>query len=641
MPPILVSGGRVNSRDASRLQAGELRTAQDAYYKPYDTAIWKIGGRAAFNSSAESVALVGGAFAEFDSGGTNLFVALGRGATAYRKATAGATGSFSDLTGFDGSNYALLGTATILDSTHYANEHVLMNGVDRNRVVRSGATQMFHSMLIATTAPSLAAHTGTGFTLSTGKVIRYWIEERVKDAAGAILKRSASALVTTVALTGTGATEKPRVFRPVQLNPDATHFAVLATATDGVFPVGAEIGEATITTLYIDDTRTTADPALPGGTAYQTITATIAGTPFTVPKNGPAPISSTGDIFEDSLLMNDASDPSVVLYSVDDAIHAVPSINKFRIGDVKRRDEVVVIRTLDNVAIILGRDAVYRLNTLPRAGIDSMFSPERVKSKVHFAQGCVSAQAAALFSFGEGLRLAYVSRYGVLVTDGAGWDVITDDMDWETDVDITQASKFVLLNNVRYFRLELFYVPPGETRPTRCAFLHYHPTQAKATESGARAKLTWPIRRDANAAFSARINTLDAIISCNEDGRMYVHDSGVTEPVVTGGIQFVIETGELYADGVGESTRLMDLYVHHQAHVGQIGDAYFIERAPGEDDFEKREQIALDRRESTPTGQNGLAESFVFGFSNSDTIGTVGIDYFVPVVRPSGETKEP
>lgn len=635
-----VSGGRVNSRDPSMLALGELREAQDAYYKPHDPALWSVPGRAAFNSTPEASALVGGAFLEFDSG-ANLFVTMRRAATAYRKAAAGETGAFSDLAGFDASDYALAGTATILDATHYANEHVLMNGVDRNRVVRQDATQMFHGMLAAIAAPTLGTHTGTGFTLSNGSVIRYWIEERVK-VAGAILKRSISALATTVALTGTGATVKPRIFRPALRNPDTTDWAVFATATGGAFPVGAEIGEAPAATLFIDDTRTTADPGLPAGSAYETLSATIAGTTDTVPKNGAPPIASTGDIFEDSLVMDDTADPSNVVFAVDDNIHAVPAINKFRIGDTKRRDIVRAIRAMDNVLVVLGRDAIYRLSTLPRAGIDPQFAPERIKSKVHFAQGAVSAQAAALFSFGQGLRLAYVSPYGVLVTDSSEWDAVTDDMNWEQDVELAQVDKCVLINNPRFFRLELFYVPAGGTRPTRCAFLHYHPSQAKTSEGSTRAKATWPVRRDGNAAFVAKIGTMDKVFSCNEDGRLYLHDTGTVEPVIDGGIQFKVETGEIFPADLGNEARLLDTYVHHQAHPGETGDFYHIQRNPGQDDFEVRDQdIDLSRREATPTGREGLAEAFIFGFESPTPGASIGIDYFAAILATSGQSKEP
>ena len=641
MPTVRVplSGGRVTSRDQSALMGGELSKAQDAYYKPYNPGIWKIPGRTAFNSSPESSPIRGVAWLDFDTTVNDLLVIM-RG-TAYRKASAAAlTGTFSDLAGFDASNYALSGTATTLDTVHFNNQQILLNGVDRNRVVSDTGTQMFHSMLAAVSPPDIANNgAGAGFTLTSQATILYWIEERVKSG-NTIIKRSASLSAQVATLTGTGISVKPRINRPAVVNPDATHWAVFASALSGSFPAGAELGEATIATAFIDDTRTGTDPGLPGGTAYGTITAIIANTTFIVPKYGPAPIASTGDIFEDSLLTNDITDTRAVVFSIDGDIHSVPSLNKFRIGDTKRRDSVVAIRSLDTSCVILGRDGVYKIATLPRPG-DSTFSPERVKSRIHYAQGCVSPNAAEVFSFGQGLRLAYVSRYGILVTDGSEWDAITDDVDWESEVDISQASKFVLANNFRQYRLELFYIDLNGNR--RCMFLHYHPSHAKPTESGSvRAKMTWPIRRDANAACTANIGNIDYIISANDDGKLYVHDNGNSEPVIQGGIQFIVETGEFYPEEAGNEVRIRNLHVRHQAHPGQTADFYHTEFNPGEPPFEVRVPgIDLSFRESTPTFSEGITEGAIFGVSNSDTLGSICLDYYTVMVDPSGTTKEP
>jgi len=629
--------GRVTSRDASLLASGEMTTAQDAYYKPNSPTLWSVGGRVAFNAAPEASALIGAAFAEF-TGATSQFIVM-RG-TAYRTAAAGLTGSFGALAGADASDYSLAGTVTTLDITHYLNQHVLMNGVDRNRVVSSTPAQSFHGMLAANAAPSVDVNlgAGAGFTLASPDTMSYWVEERVKNAAGAILRRSVSATATVTTITGTGAVVKPRVYRPIVINPDATHWAVYATANNGVFPIGAQIGEAAIGIAFIDDTRTT--PALPGGTSYQTLSASITGTTFIVPKNGAAPVSSTGDIFEDSLLCNDVANPTKVVFSTDDDINAFPSFNSFNIGDTKKRDLVVAIRALDNIAIILGRDGIYRLNTLPRPS-DTTFSPARVKSKVHFAQGCVSPVAAATFSFGQGLRLAYVSRYGILVTDGSDWDVITDDMDWEAEVNVAALSTAVLVNNPRMYRLEFFYPAPGDTRPTRCAFLHYHPAHAKGSDTNIRANVTWPVRRDANAAFVAQVGGIDIVFTANANGTLYQNDVGTVEPVIEGGIRFVVESGEAYPGGLGTESRVVNFYVHHQAAPGQLGTAYVIERNAGQDDYPvNSEALALDRREATPTDRESLAESFICGFA-ATTPGPIGLDYFAVIVEPSGQSKEP
>lgn len=617
---------------------GEVSVAQDCYYAPADPALRSVLGRTEFNAAAESAALEGGVYLEFDAA-DSLIVVMGRGATTLRKATAGATGTFSDLAGFDASDYALAGSATILDAAHYRDQHILVNGVDRPRVVRSDGTQMFLGMLASTTAPTLDRDGGatTGFILTTGKTIIYWIEERVKEG-GVVVKRSSPMVAARVTLTGDGTTDIPRLTRPAHTNPDTTHWALFATATDGAFPIGAEIAEVVAATTFIDDDRTGTDPGLPGGDSYEIVSLSIGGVTLNIAKWGPPPTGSTVDVFEDALLMNDVDLPSEVAFCFTDNIHAWPS--SFRIKfSTKHHDIVNAVRTLDNFAMVMLRDGLWRVNTLPKAS-DQAFETERVKSEIEGAFGIVNAKALAKFSFGEGIRLAYASPHGVVVTDGASWSTISDDADWESTVNTAQVSKIRLVNNPRFYRLEMAYPPPSVTRATETALLHYHPSHAKPSpQGGLRAKMTWPVRRDANDLFAGKVSGIDTVFSVNENGKVYRHDSGFTEPVVAGGIVMKARTSDEYPADVGTHATLRDVWVHHQAAAGLTGTVRVISRNSGEDDATGVVSIPLDRREATPTGKQGDAEAFQFEFEVVNPTAQVVLDYFVPDYDFAGKTE--
>jgi hypothetical protein len=630
MPRTLINNGRVTSRDPSLHGEGEVSEAQDCYYAPADPALRSVGGRAAFNSSAESGALVGGAYLEFDSADA-LIAVLGRGATKYRKATSGLTGTFSDLSGFDASDYSITGSATILDVAHYRDQHILVNGVDRPRVVLSDGTQMFLGMLETTEAPALSRDGGgaTGFILSSAKTITYWIEERVK-IDGAIVKRSSPATAAQVDLTGDGTTDKPRLTQPTLLNPDTTHWALFATATDGLYPIGAEIAEEAIGTTFIDDDRIGTDPGLPSGSAFSIVSLTIGGLTLNKAKYGPPPIGTSVEIFEDAVMMNDSSKPSEVPFCFTDDIHAWPA--PFRIKfSTKFHDEVKAIREMDDFALVLLRDAVWRVNTLPKSS-DQAFEPERIKAEVEGAFGIVNSRALAKFSFGEGERLGYISPYGAVVTDGSRWSTISDDMAWEESIEIEQASKIRLINNVRFYRLDMGYPAVGDTRATETAFLHYHPSHAKssAEQGGLRAKMTWPIHRDVNDMFVGKISGIDVVFSANEDGKVYVHDQGFSEPVVSGGIVMKVRTSDDYPGDVGLHATLRDVWAHHQAASGEKAKVRVISRNSGEPDATGEVEIPLDRREATPTGKQGKSEAFQFEFEVTNPSKQIVLDYFAP-----------
>lgn len=112
------------------------------------------------------------------------------------------------------------------------------------------------------------AGVGTGFVLATGKVIRYWVEERVKSGSS-VLKRNDGPATVIGTLTGDGSTDKPVITRPSVVNPDATHWALFATSTDGIYPDGGQIAEVPIATTTIEDTRTGNNPLLPTGGIFQ------------------------------------------------------------------------------------------------------------------------------------------------------------------------------------------------------------------------------------------------------------------------------------------------------------------------------------------------------------------------------------
>src|ERR1041385_7028399 len=208
MPPIEVSQGW-NSNDPVTLAPGELSRADNTYYKPGAPTLYKGLGRKVFNSAAEASRIIGLRYLGFD-GSAGLFLALV--GNKYRKATVGQTGTFSDaVTG-------LAGSATALDSAHYNNQHFTFNGVDRNRVISSDGTAILHGMLAATAPPTVTnTGSGTGFTLSSGSTITYWVEERYK-VGSTVVKRSASTVTEAAVLTGTGALVKPVISRPTTVN---------------------------------------------------------------------------------------------------------------------------------------------------------------------------------------------------------------------------------------------------------------------------------------------------------------------------------------------------------------------------------------------------------------------------------------
>jgi len=624
MPPITVDRG-LNTNDPVTLEPGELARADNAYYKPGDFTIYKGLGRDGFNSISDTDPLKAVRALGFD-GTPGLFVVASD--TRYRKATIGDTGSFSDMvTGLTGS--------ASLDSAHYNNEHFLFNGVDRNRVVRSDGTAILHGMLTQT-APPVVTDTGAGagFILSANNTMTYWIEERYKEGS-TIIKRSASTPTETTTLTGTGATIKPVVFRPAQVNPDTTHWAAYATATNGAFPVGAEIGEVALATPSMEDLRTGTDPTLPSGANYEIVAFTdIFGVTQSIARNGPTAIASSGDIMDDCLVTNDVSDRSRLRYSLPNTPHKMPANQLIRF-ETKEEDEVVAFRYVGNVGIALLRDSAWSVLTLPRPD-DSSFQIERVKKQIDGAFGCVGPKAQDIFSFGEGALLAYVSPEGVVWTDGSSWSVVTDDLDFFPDlIEPTLLSRVVLTNNRTYYRLEMRYAPVGATRNTKVFLLHYHPSHLKTTPDGrVRCKVTGPHDLSANDACVAFHKSRHIVFTANENGKLYQEDSGFAfdsgeVPVM------LVRTRDEYLGGIGGESTIRTVLIHHPAAPGESATIRMVQLVHGYVPESASTIIPLTYREATPGWQQAKADAFQFEFESSSTSAEVGVTLFVAVNEPS------
>lgn len=667
--PILVSGGLVETRDPTLFQPGEMSKTQDAYYKPNNPALWSVLGNAVFNDTPIDP-IVGLRYLEYDGFDNIILAHVG---DEILEAVAASTGTFvSKVTGLTAT-----GVKTV-DSCHYNNNHLIFDGVNRNRVRDKNGIYRFQGMLANTDAPVYAnTGAGSGFVLASGTTLTYWIEEQVRDGAGVILRRNASpSLAQTVTVTGSGAIIKPRISRPTQINSDATHWAIYVTGVNGLFPIGVSLGSATIATLFIDDPRgATALPPLQGATGtgisgailqllnqmqqqqfaaqqliplatglpkgdiYETVAVSLDNLVQIYPKNGPPPISASADVMEDSILMDDMTDRTKVWFTFPDNIDSVPYTNFIRF-ETKDADEVQWSRFLGRGAIVALSGSLWRIDTLPQPS-DASFQIARVKVQIEGATGGIGKLTVAPFSLGEEDLLAYVSpEIGICRTNGETWSILSGDIDWDR-IDVSMLESATLVDNPKEFRLEFTYTPVGGVLNSEMFFLHYHPSHAKPGQSGEQlAKITGPILRGGRVMTQAKISGRTVIISGQSDGKIYREWTGLTN--LRGSIEFDILTGEKHPGGVGKQARCNRLWVHHQAAgtdaVPQRAECYVIQRTEGLDDVTEVRDFPMKRREHTAIYPDVEGEAFEFGIRVTNPTAQIAIDFFVPDFDDLGES---
>jgi len=641
----MVDQGLVNSRDASLLKPGELSKADDAYYKPGDPALWCVPGRTLYNAVPEAGAILGARFLGFDTVADQVVVQVGTG---LRRGPATATGAFVDVV-----LPAVMG-GSHLDSIHYNGQHVLTCGLSRAVVMDSTYATRSLGMLANTAPPTLSMITGAGpgFKITANSMITYWIEERVK-VAGVITRRNSAPDGAFISFVSANSSTiwKPRITKPATVNTDATHWAVFATATIALdptnptafvsgWPVGAEIGEATIATAFIDDTRiATKDPGFPPGPIYETMAIQLAGSYLNVPRNGSPPIFSTGDVMEESLLVNDVSDKAIVRFCWAEEIDKWPSLNFIKFQE-KEQDEVRVVKAVGTGAVVLQRDSAWRIDYLPRPE-DAEFNRGRCRSKIPGAPGVVNnPQAAAVISLGERYYLVYVSPVGVIMTDAFSQNVLTEDLDWPAMVNVTALDAANVVVNDAKFQIEVRYPATGSSVCNKVLLINFHPSHLKpGSGGGPRGKCSGPVARPSTAACAANISDLPGVYSA-QGTSLYVEWAGTTDPATAVPIELNGASGDIYLSGLGAQAEISRVWIHHGAGaVASTIGGYLTSKNELQADLTQTWTVPAATREANNAPLFGLAEAYVVGAKITAPTTAQCINYFVLDGAESGEAK--
>lgn len=692
---VAVDGGLVTSREASTLAPGEMTRTDNCEYKPNSPSLWKVPGRTRFNASAEAARISGLAYLEFDVAADILVSEVG---TALRFAAVGATGSWADLeTGLTGGGKLIARQyrnewylCNGVDDARMVRSNIWdWDGVNEPPAENTEIVKVYHGVrfpLLPANAPIVtvldgAAAAGAGWDLAAGEKVDFWLSETLifnaEDLTTARKIHSPpSARVTitgpytdahvTIDCPWPPANEASRPPRsagkvgPAGLPQQGSLQVSVFWSSDKAPGIGAEqfhtrypIGGANggFSPNYNNDDWTTGPityttPVTGDATFYDetggwpTVAITYAGSTQQVSKYETRPVPSTMDVFEDSMMMNDINDPSIVWYSFPDVFEAIPAFNFIRL-DTDRDDAIQLIRTVGDISVVASLGCFWSVKYLPRPE-DVEVDFGRVKKKLSNHFGCVNPRAGALFDWGGGERLAMVSRSGIIVTDGFSWDILTDDIDWENTVEQSLLSNCVLHNDPFLYRLIFLYTPKDGTTPTKGLFINYHPSHTKRTEYGVKAKISGPYDITADCLALATLAGADRIFSGQSDGRVYLEREGNSDTsTATGAISMVARTGVNYFAERGMQAAIEKLYASHGAHAGQKATAELYKHNAGRAAVrEERQNLKLDIAGLQSMGLDGMAGGHQFGLLNADALGQVRLDYFALTGKGWGEGRE-
>lgn len=301
------------------------------------------------------------------------------------------------------------------------------------------------------------------------------------------------------------------------------------------------------------------------GSQFATISISTGGILTVLGSHGPPPVATTGDVFEDQMVLNDITDPSIVRYSLANQVDYFPSVY-FLNFETRETDQVTFIRRLGNKLLVAQKTQIFRINYLPRES-DAEFDRGRCYEPISTGFGITGPQAATLFSPPEGpTMLAYVSYSGIHITDGFQVKTVTDNLDWDGIFGFTFAGNAIALSNAvlidypnKYWLV--FYYPGSSPGLNNAFIIHYHPSHIR--KDGAY-KITGPISvPETYAASLGRTTNLPVWMSGGATAKVYVEDRGYTDSSGLATAAVDIRTREIYPYGMGKSTTVEHAWLRH------------------------------------------------------------------------------
>ena len=233
-----------------------------------------------------------------------------------------------------------------------------------------------------------------------------------------------------------------------------TNFMVALSVSKPGVSIGVDYVKVTI---YGAASVTTTD-------VYPAVVYTYGDITSQVSKNFPPPSSSTGDVFQDQLVVNDMSDRSLVRYSFPGLPESFPP-SYYLDFQTRENDKVQHIRVV-NGRLVVGLDtSTWRINYLP-SETDASFDRGDAIGVISRSYGIVNPMCACTFTidgatyFGQNEQLAFVSNKGICTTDGYNFMVRTKNQDWRQFISTTAgvtSYPIALLNNPEERCLRFYY----------------------------------------------------------------------------------------------------------------------------------------------------------------------------------------
>ena len=439
------------------------------------------------------------------------------------------------------------------------------------------------------------------------------------------------------ALTKTSLTNQNQVLltRPTAVNSSATHWKIYRGVSGGVEDWSSlglvDRGKVPISsTTFVDSFETDHDIQL-----LELVRALTIGD-LSRPMDFPPPTCVSMVSWKGSIcgISRETSLTRTFRYSEAGSPESWPEFYVVSAFPLEEHDDLVGQMPVGETLVLLCRGAVLALDDLPRV-VDGQFNGANARAlKGH--PGCVGNYAYTTFSVAGEPRGAWVSPFGVYVTNGTICACISLDLAWEREVDVPSLSSSVLRWDAKNLILWFDFDSDGDGVNDREMPFHMAQVHSKGES---RPKLGQPTAKATSCMASALIDSAFYRYSGDpSDGKVYVEESGYVDAATSQNVVMSVQTGLISSDKV--DIGIIKGTVNHSnfglGETATLTTTLIRDSAKSENSKTNTVDLYGDRGTTVGIGRAGELVQFQVDYSGSGSGGISGIDLEVEGTGRSG-----
>jgi len=415
--------------------------------------------------------------------------------------------------------------------------------------------------------------------------------------------------------------------RPATVNTTATEWRIYRTvsgATNTLDSLGKILASGDINSLtYVD--RFVEDTSGAVAVTIQltpTIPVMTVGD-LVIPRDSPPPAFISMISWNGSIVGISRTDRRTLRYSQAGRPESFPEFYVVSSFPLDEHDGLVGQMAVGETLVLLLEGAVLALEDLPRV-VDGQFNGASARPlKGH--PGCVGEYAYTAWSVAGEPRGAWVSPYGVYVTNGQVCACISTDLAWENEVNVSFLGSSVLRWDAKNLILWFEFDLDGDGLNDH--EMPFHMAQAHS-KGESRPKLGQPTSKATSCMASALIASTHYRFSGHpSNGGVYVEESGTVDAATGVTVEMVVRSGQIAKDKV--DLAVVKATVNHSnfgtGETGTLTATLYRDAANTENSKEQSVRLDGNRGTTVGIGRSGELVDFEVSYSGTGSGGIGGV----------------